>query len=128
MPTRIDFIGWWQEAMQAGLKAGGVITPTPMVVQQHRNMLDDGSPVVQQWHVPEGVCGFAWVNVRPGTSAFAKWLKEQRLAKTDSYYGGVTVWIDQYGQSYQRKAAHAGAMAKVLSAHGIRANSNSRLD
>ncbi len=128
MLTKTDFAKWWQEAIQAGLKAGGAITPTPMVVQQHRNMLDDGSPVVKQWHVPEGVCGFAWVNIKPGNCAFANWLKAQGLGKTDSYAGGVTVWISEYNQSYTRKAAHAAAMAQVLAAHGIKAYSHARLD
>lgn len=128
MPTKTDYARWWEEAVKAGLKAGGATTPIPMVVQQHSNMSDDASPVVKQWHVPDGVCGFAWVNIKPGNSAFANWLKEQRFAKKDSYYGGVTVWISEYNQSYTRKVAHAQAMAQVLTDHGVRTSSNSRLD
>ena len=45
-------------------------------------------------------CGFAWVNVKPGTSKFAKWLKEKELASKDSFKGGVTIWVGDFNQSY----------------------------
>ena len=58
-------------------------------------------------------CGFAWVNVAPGTCAFAKWLKRTDRARP-SYSGGVDIWIYDYNQSYTRKMAHASAMTTAL--------------
>lgn len=111
----MDFQKIWDKAWQAGVDAANAAVPTPMVVTSHSNPLDDGSPVENSWYVPEGVCGFAWVIVKPGNSKFANWLKKHKLARPDHYYGGVNIWISDYGQSYTRKEAHAYAMAKVLS-------------
>lgn len=73
-------------------------------------------------------CGFAWVNIKPGTSRFARQLKELGLAYSDSYYGGVTIWIGGYDQIMTLKEMHAEAMAKVLRAEGINAVAMSRMD
>lgn len=74
-------------------------------------------------------CGFAWVNVRPGTSRFAKFLKAKKYARSDEYYGGVTIWIrGDGGQSVRRKEAYADAVASVMSDAGVDAYSMSRLD
>lgn len=75
-----------------------------------------------------GACGFAWINVKPGTSRFARWLKQQGLARPDSCYGGVCIWISDYNQSILHKEKHAAAMAEVLRSHGIKASAGSRLD
>ena len=125
----MDFKTIWEEARKAGLEAGSLHTPKPMVVVQHANPLDDNSPVVHQYEpIMDGVCGFAWVNVKPGNSAFSKWLMSNGLARRDSYSGGVTINIHEYNQSYERKEKHAEAMAKVFQSNGIRAYAGSRLD
>lgn len=117
----------FRAAWEAGMAAGLAALPTPMVVQQHASALDDSSPVVKSWRVPEGVCGFGWVTVRPGNSSFARWLvKTGRASK--AYRGGVQVWIGEHGQSYERKVAHARAMADLLKAWGVKAYSGGRLD
>jgi hypothetical protein len=118
----------YHDAAEAGRGAAADHDPTPMVVQQHEDVFDDSSPVVKSWNVPQGVCGFAWVSVRPGTSSFARWLKRHGHARTDSYYGGVTIWISEYGQSFEKKVAHSEAMAAVLVDNGIKAYAMSRLD
>jgi hypothetical protein len=117
----------YDAAMRAGQEAGDKHTPRPMVVSQHSNPLDDNSTIQEQWIVNSGVCGFAWVIVKPGTSSFARWLVKQGLGGKH-YYGGVRIWIGDYRQSYEKKVAHAGAMAKHLQNVGIRAYSDSRLD
>lgn len=99
-----------------------------MIVRQHENMLDDSSPVEKQWFVPSGVCGFAWVIIKPGTSSFAKWLVKNEHARPDNYYGGVCHYVSEFGQSMEKKEAYAHAFAQVLSGAGIRAYSNSRMD
>ena len=119
----------WKEASEAGHRAVREMKPiTPMVVQQHASVLDDNSPVVQEWVVPDGPCGFAWVNVKPGNSAFARWLKEKEYARKDSYYGGVTYWIGEFGQSIRKKEEYAYAFANVLRKYDIRAYASSRMD
>ena len=105
-------------AHAAGLAAGAGTNPTPMGVT-------DGST---RWVVMDGPCGFAWVNVKPGTSAFAKYLVAQGVARKDSWEGGVTVWVTQFDQSWERKRAYALAYAKVLVDAGIRAHAGDRLD
>ena len=123
-----DWQAIYAEAHAAGMIAGQACQPVGMVVQQHANPLNDGSPVVQSWDVPDGVCGFAWIVVKPGTHAFER-LAKQTLDADKYYYGGVTVkWVGEFGQSMQRKEAYAGAFAQVLGKYGVPASVRSRMD
>jgi hypothetical protein len=127
-PQPVDtFQMLYDAAHKAGMDAGNAAVPTPMVVQQHANMADDNSQVVKQWFVGEGLCGFAWIVIRPGNCSFARWLKSKNLANKH-YYGGVSVWVRDFGQSMTRKEAYAYAFAKVLKDAGITAYADSRLD
>jgi hypothetical protein len=118
----------YAEAYKAGCEAAAACTPTPMVVAERSNPLNDLSAVRQAWHVPEGVCGFAWVKIPKGNSSFARWLAKVSKARK-SYYGGFEINIREYGQSMQRKEAHARAMAKVLNEKlGVEAYADSRMD
>jgi hypothetical protein len=118
----------YRDADLAGAAAVHGLRVTPMVVQQHVDMLNDKSPVTKEWVVPDGPCGFAWVNVKPGNSKFAKWLKAKGYAHADSYEKGVSMSIFSYNQSIQKKACYAAAFAEVLRNAGINAYSNSRMD
>jgi hypothetical protein len=116
------------KASEAGKAAGEAAKPRPMVVQEMLGM----SPIVkQEWYEPEGMCGFAWVNVSPGNSPFANWLKKNKLARK-AYGGGVDIWISDFGQSVERKEACANAMAKVLKeelgSNSLSIYASSRLD
>lgn len=123
-----QFEAIYNEAMEAGRQAAMGTTPTPMVVGHAKSILGGGIDYSQPtYYVSEGVCGFAWVNVTPGTSSFARWLKKTGKAHK-SYYGGVDIWIGDYNQSLDRKEAHAGAMAKVLQGYGIKCYPMSRMD
>jgi len=116
----VRFAEVYAEARQLGYRAGQTVETTLMRV------VDTQSP--KCWDVPEGPCGFAWVNVSPGNCAFANWLKAQGLARR-SYSGGVDIWISEFGQSVQRKEAMARTMAEVLREKlGVKACSDSRLD
>ena len=131
------------KALQAGEDALEACTPIPMIVQQHANMMDDSSQVIQSYHVPDGVCGFAWVKI-PLTSTpsrqFINSLKKAKLATADinshndapfkkSYYhGGYLYWVHQGNQSLQKKETFAGAFAKTLIEAGIVCHTGSRLD
>jgi len=109
----------WDEAQEAGRKAANEC------FVQHVQAVDS---YTGRRYDPFPICGFAWVNIKPATTKFARWLKEMDYAKHDSYAGGVTIWISEYNQSLDRKMAHANAMAKVLTENGFTAYANSRVD
>jgi len=123
-----EFAELIRSAQAEGKAAGDAAQPREMIVQEHASPIDNSSPVTCEWRVPDGPCGYAWVNVKPGNSAFAKFLTRIGIARSDSYYGGVTIWISEHNQSLERKTAHAQALAKVLSDNGIRAHAYSRID
>ena len=103
----------FKTAKEAGTQAGRATIPHPMTV----------SGITYA----EGLCGFASVNIADGRSSFAKWLKKNDLA-SKSYTIGVDIYVDDFGQSYDRKKACADAMAKVFHSAGIPAESRSNLD
>lgn len=112
------FAQHWDSAWQEGVKAAQNAKPRPMVVtDMGGNQID---------YVPDGVCGFAWINV-PGNTSFGRWLKKKGVARPD-YPTGLSVWISAYEQSHDRKAAHAYAMARYLQSVGIQCSARSRLD
>jgi len=114
--------------MRRGQEAAFACNPTPMHVVEHVNPLDDSSPVAKRYApVMGGVCGFAWVTVRPANSSFAKWLLCNNLARVGND-GGAAIWISHYNQSMQRKESHAEAMATYLRKVGIKAYAGSRMD
>jgi hypothetical protein len=114
-------------AHAAGIEAANACTPTPMVVAQHENPLDDSSPVEKRWLVPQGVCGFAWITLKPGTSRAARYAKAH-LGARKAYHGGVSIWVHQFNQSYELKTAYASAFVQVLRDAGIDAYADGRLD
>ena len=78
-------------------------------------------------HTP--YCGFAWVDVRPGNSKIANYLKKHHGARK-SYKGGITVWAPGGGfsQSMDVNEQGAYAFASVLQDAGFDANADSRAD
>lgn len=124
------FDAMYSDADEAGMAAVRKLTVVPMIVGTAKdlfsNEIDRTKPV---YFVEDGPCGFAWVNIKPGTSAFAKWLVKNQMARKDSYYGGVTVWVSQFNQSMQKKEAYAYAFAEVLrTKYGFKAYASSRMD
>lgn len=116
-----------QQAHEAGMEAAQSAQVVPMVVRQHANPLDDGSAVVKEYFVADGVCGFASIRIKPGNSQFANFAKKE-LGARPAYYGGISINVSQFNQSMQLKEAYARAYAKVLEEHGINAWSESRMD
>ena len=118
----------FHRAHEAGLKAAAEIVPVPMHVVVRANPLDDSSPVVKRYApVLDGVCGFAWVTIHPGTSPAARYAKKMLGVKA-AYGGGTQIWVSAYNQSMTRKSAYASAFAAVLSAAGITAYAGERMD
>ena len=98
-----------------------------MVVYTPKNVMgsllggDDGgapNPTQPIYQVNEGVCGVAWVNIKPGTSRFARWLIKEGYGRSDSYRGGVNLRLwnvcgSRYSQSLTRWEAATRAVAEV---------------
>lgn len=117
-----------QEAAEAGSRAGLAVTPTPMVVEQHANPADDGSPVTKSWVCEGGICGFGSVRVRPANCSFALWAVKEGRAEVSHYSGGITFRSPFSTQSYEIHNAWANAFAEVLNRAGIKAYNDSRID
>ena len=117
----------YEEAYQAGLAALKGSVPVPMVVQGSANPLDDSSPVVKDWFVEGGVCGFAWINIYPARGPFVSWCKKNGVGNK-AYGGGYKIGVREGGQSMERKEAFARAFAEVLQSYGLKANAGSRMD
>jgi hypothetical protein len=118
----MDYAAIWAEAKAAGYVAGIACTPKQMVVGQY---VGENIRVVDI--VDEGMCGFAWVKVRPANNKMARWLKHKGEGYK-AYDGGWDVSIHEFGQSWERKTAAAVAMAAVLRSHGINATAHDRID
>jgi hypothetical protein len=121
-----EFEAIYNEAHQAGMAAAQAKVPTPMVVQQHGDVGNDNSPVVKQWVVTGGVCGFAWIQF-PGNTAWAKWCKAKGYAR-EAYPKGYSIWVHYFNQSMELKETYGQAFAAVLRSHGIKAYAGSRMD
>lgn len=118
----------WAEADFAGQSAAEEFTPIPWVIGRATSIFGNDIVPGSETVLEDGGCGFAWVNVKPGSSALAKWLVSEGLARK-SYSGGVDVWIRAYGQSMAKKEVYAQAFAKSLHDNGFeRAYAESRYD
>jgi len=139
----IDAIKIFDKALQAGTDALKACIPTPMVVQLHKDVTDDHSDVIKSYHISDGVCSFAWINIKLTnipSRQFINALKKAKLATADInsfnhepfkkslYYGGYMYWIHQGNQSMQKKEAFARAFAAVLINEGIKVRTGSRMD
>lgn len=111
-----DWQAVYNEAHAAGMAAGEAKVPQPMVV------VGGG----QTYHVPSGVCGFAWIHF-PGNCSFAKWAKKMNLS-SDDYPTGKCIWVSYFNQSMEQKESYAYAFAAVLCKHGVDARARSRMD
>lgn len=118
----------WQEVLnKASMKATEAwksAVPEAMVVTNNEG---------QRWVVSEGPCGFSYVIVKDGRSAFVRHLRKHNIGRKH-YYGGweIPSWQlvaeDRASQSYQRKGAATQAAVELLAEYGIQAYSMSRYD
>lgn len=123
---KINYEEIFNAAVEAGKKAAEEHVPTPMIVEEHSNPLDDSSPVKERHIVSDGVCGFAWIKFN-GNTGFAKWMKKEGHA-SKSYPSGLSYWVYAYNQSMEKKEKFARAFADVLRNNGIKAYAQSRMD
>jgi len=113
----------WRDAGLAAHVAVQALDVKPMTVVGHNPSTGDRIA----YHVPDGVCGFAYVTIRPATGAFVQWLKGRSIGHK-AYHGGWEISIQQYSQSMQRKEEHARVVAEYLTDYGIPAGYYSRMD
>jgi len=114
------------EAYEAGLKAGNEVGVQKFIVGDAIGLSDE-IDYSKPTYVLNGLCGFAWVNIKPARGAFVNYLKARGVG-SKGYYGGYEIWVSEFGQSVDRKAAFASAFAEVLKKYGIAAYGASRLD
>lgn len=112
----------------AGRAAAEAVNPVPMVVQQHASPFNDNSPVVKEYFVADGVCGFGWVEVRPARGGFASYLKASGRGRYSEYGRYMRVSVPLRSQSLARNEAYARSYAAVLKEAGVDAYGNSRID
>lgn len=122
-------------ADKAGLEAVRALNVEPMIVYQSTSLfsndVDRSKPIE---YVEDGICGFAWVSVKPANKGNTRLGKAERadLEKMgffkNDYEKNYQLWISQFNQSLQKKEAYARAFAKVLRQYGFDARVGSRMD
>jgi hypothetical protein len=119
-----SFAALYRKAQSVGFQAGETTTPRPMGIVECDAM---GRPIGPTHVEYEGMCGFASVIVRHANKGFGHWLISSGLARRH-YHGGAEIWIHAHNQSYERKVAHADAMARLFNEAGFECHASGRLD
>lgn len=128
VPVELSPLKIYQEACAAGIAAGNACKPIPMAVGTPTTFLGSQLDLSKPVEIVEGgVCGFAWITIKPARGKFVSWCKENKLGSTSSM-GGFTIWVSEFGQSMARKEEYARAFAKVLNNYGVNAYADSRID
>lgn len=129
--TRKEMKALYDKAHAAGIAAFHAAKPTPMVVGEAKGLFGNEIDYSKKtYYVADGVCGFAWINVRPARGSFVAFCKENKLGH-NGYYGGYDVSLKgeaAMSQSYERKMEYARAFAAVLKEAGLTAYAEGRLD
>jgi hypothetical protein len=124
---KLNLSALYESAHAAGNAAVESTVVRPMIVHWHGDPVSMNGEIKQTYVVEDGVCGFASVIVKPANSAFAKYLAANHGARKH-YYGGMSLSINDFNQSLQKKEAYATAFAGVLTDAGINAYVDSRMD
>lgn len=75
-------------------------------------------------------CGFAWVVVKPARGPLVSWAKKNGRGRRH-YSGGWCFWYSEFSTATQSVSVHeaaAQAFCEVLTAAGLHAYADSRLD
>lgn len=77
-------------------------------------------------------CGFAWAEIRPARGPFVAWMKANGISRAH-WVSGRYLWSNECGstlptQSIEVHLAACRAFAAVLTGHGIKTTTGSRLD
>lgn len=90
--------------------AAKAVQPTPMVVH---NAITGSVHVV-----PDGVCGFAHVTIRPRTCKLARFVIEELGWTSNNWHKRAELSIQEFGQSLARKEKLAEEFAKKMNELG----------
>jgi hypothetical protein len=107
----------YSEAHNAGMVALNKCVPRPMVV----NAVD------KSYYVEDGLCGFAYIIIRPARGQLISWLKKNNIGRKH-YNGGYSIFVGEGDQSVAKKEAYAKAFAEVLKKYDINCHVETRLD
>jgi len=130
--TPKDWRSIYQQAHTAGQVAADAAIPTPMLVGTAVGLSDTIDTSKPVYIVRGGLCGFAYIIVRPATGGFVRWMREQQIGYKH-YYGGWSVPArpltpPDLSQSVEIKEKYAHAFANVLREHGINCSVETMLD
>lgn len=133
--TKTGFETLWTKATKKAREAWIEAQPAPILIYTPKGLFDDTPNIEEPMYVhSEGVCGFGWIIVKDGRTAFARWLAKHDIGTTSAYYGGRMVSSydlvpeDRKSQSYDRKCAAVYAAVRVLNEAGIQAEAVTRMD
>ena len=119
----------YADAHAKGIAAGNGCNPTPMVVGTPTTPLGNDIDYSKDTHyVSDGVCGFAWINIKPARGKFVTYLKKNNIGYRDSYRGGYSIPCYEGNQSMELKEAYTAAFADVLYENGLNVYTSSRMD
>lgn len=123
----------WHSALIAWEQSVQNCRPVPMVVQQHKDVFDDNSPVVYEEVVMWGVCWIAWLQLNYKWGAkLINYLKAIGEHLSYDSYRSRWTWSNHkaipWGQSLALMEAYYGAISSVLYANGIAADMYSNID
>lgn len=127
-------IALYEMACNAASEAWKACRPIPMIVGQAKGLFGNEIVPGTEEFVADGVCGFAWVRIKPARGPFVKFLKTNNIGRKDVYAGGWsisssgTLNFPDYTQSMQRKEAACNAFVRVLRDNGVNAWMESRMD
>lgn len=125
----MNFQEIYDKAHRIGVEAVENAKIEPMIVGTPKDFFSsEFDPDKPQYFVEDGPCGFAEIVIKPGNGKFANWLKKNEIAERRSYGGGVSIWVSDFGQSYQKKMAYARAVAEVFREYNLNAFPRGRLD
>jgi len=125
----------FDEAMVYAEKVSARKVPQPIIVGTAKTFLgDEIDETKKTYFVAGGVCGFAWVVIKPAQSKFVQWLKKQDIGYK-AYGGGWAIMArpqntknNPLAQSLEINEAWARAFAEILRENGLNAYAESRMD
>lgn len=108
----------FSEACTAAVKAFHDAKPTPVIFGQAKGLFGNEMVPGTEELVEDGVCGFAWINIKPARGEFVKFLKSKNIGRK-GVYGGYTISAYDIGipgssQSMERKEAGCKAFVAVI--------------
>ena len=119
----------YEQAHAAGCKAWEDCSPNPVTWGMAKSLVGNEIVPGTESTCTEGLCGFAWIIVKPARGPFVTYCKRNDIGRKHVYPGwyiGARGPFDS--QSIERKEAYAYAFAGVLREHGVNCYVGSRLD